>query len=332
MILKYKYSIGTHVMFYEIEMFSDYIDGMINLMETVENNENVYFDIVFNVSQFFEKIDTSKIDKIKLIQKFEKSLARLSPHLNPNTTSVRIVDDDNKFFTQTDYRRQYNTDFCKLVDVVLWGETDSFFPKQTFSCLDMLVDFSNQSGIYRYIACFSDRKMWDSSWDVTVHPKYLNHTFIESDYENVNQAKSKMSIEEMNNINDQITDVGLLSINYPKIDGACLALSSDLIKSGVNIPPYFTHIDDGSLSAIAVKLMGDNYQQFVFKNVIKVHARRHPLKRMYILNENNPHGFCNEKKGSWWELLAKMSQHNLRILIGNQGKFLTFEDFRREND
>ena len=60
MKLEYKYAIGIHVMFYEIEMFKDYIDGLINLLSTVDTKENVYLDFSFNTSQFFEKIDTSK--------------------------------------------------------------------------------------------------------------------------------------------------------------------------------------------------------------------------------------------------------------------------------
>ena len=53
--LKNKYVIGTHVMFFEIEMFKDFIDGMINLLETVENKENVIVDLCFNLSQKLEK-------------------------------------------------------------------------------------------------------------------------------------------------------------------------------------------------------------------------------------------------------------------------------------
>ena len=48
-ILKNKYVIGTHVMFFEIEMFKDFIDGLINLLETVENKENVVVDLCFNL-------------------------------------------------------------------------------------------------------------------------------------------------------------------------------------------------------------------------------------------------------------------------------------------
>ena len=61
--LKNKYVIGTHVMWFEIEMYADFIDGMVNLLETVENKENVTIDLCFNMLQHFEKVDTDKIKK-----------------------------------------------------------------------------------------------------------------------------------------------------------------------------------------------------------------------------------------------------------------------------
>ena len=56
-ILKRKYVIGTHVMWFEIEMYADFIKGMVNLLETVENTENVTIDLCFNMLQHFEKVD-----------------------------------------------------------------------------------------------------------------------------------------------------------------------------------------------------------------------------------------------------------------------------------
>ena len=69
--LKNKYVIGTHVMFFEIEMFKDFIDGMINLLETVENKENVIVDLCFNLSQKLEKIDEDKLIKMRLKNEVE---------------------------------------------------------------------------------------------------------------------------------------------------------------------------------------------------------------------------------------------------------------------
>lgn len=326
MNINYKYAIGIHVMFYEIEMFSDYISGLLNLLSTVDNKENVYLDFVFNTSQFFEKVDTSKTSKDDLTDRFENELFRLKELPNVH---YKIVNDDDKFYTQTNYRREFNTKYCEKVDYVIWGETDSLFPKEAIISLEQLTPVVRNQGIYRFIACFADRKMWDNSWDVTVHPKFINHIYNDKDVDNINQAKSCMSIDQMNTINSEIQEINIQTINYPKLDGSCLVLTSDLIKSGVNIPPCFIHNDDESLSLMAQKILGDNYIQIIFKNVLKVHARRHPNKRMYIDNENNPRGFCGKEKGDWWQVFKQMSQHNLTTLFNNNGKFYTYEDFKK---
>jgi len=327
MKIKNKYAIGVHIMFYEIEMLSDYIDALINLISVVENKENVYLDFSFNVSQFFEKIDTDKISKNELIEKFIQQYNRIPTEFNKIYT---IVENDNFCYTQTNYRREFNTKYCYIVDYLLWGETDSLFPKEAISALEVLTPEVQSKNINRFIACFADRKMWDNSWDITVHPKFINHLYDETDVDNKNQAKSKLSLEEMNLINNEITDLQIEVINYPKIDGSCLIISSDLIKCGVNIPPCFIHNDDESLSLMAQKILGDKYIQIIFKNILKVHARRHPKKRMYIINENNPRGFCGTQKGNWWNIFKKISEHNMSVLFNNQGRFYTFDDFKNQ--
>ena len=74
MLLKNKYVIGTHVMFFEIEMYKDFIDGLLNLLEDVENKDNVTIDLCLNLSQKIERIDTSKIDENSIISKFTNGL------------------------------------------------------------------------------------------------------------------------------------------------------------------------------------------------------------------------------------------------------------------
>ena len=65
--------------------------------------------------------------------------------------------------------------------------------------------------------------------------------------------------------------------------------------------------------------------QFVIKNILRVHNRRHPKKRLYILNENNPRGFCGDGKGNWWTILHDMSKENLASLR-YQYKTYTMDD------
>ena len=328
--LKNKYVIGCHVMFYEIEIYKEYIKGLINLLETVDNKENVYLDLCFNVSEKIEKIDTSKISKETLINSFNSGVEKLKT-LGFHVTS-KIITPEDGFYFHADYRRDLNYNYCKIVDYIMHGETDSFFPKEAFQALESLSEYTRANNINRYTVCFADRKMWDSSWDPTVHPEYINHIFEDGpdSHLNPNQAKSQMSIEAMNEINSKIEDFDFNYINYPKIDGSCLVLSSDLVKFGVNVPSCLIYNDDHGLSIMAEKLLGKNYLQFICKNLLKVHARRHPQKRLYVLDENNPYSIG--EKVSIFEEFKKLSNQNINILANNlPNKFYEYIDFKIKN-
>ena len=322
-----RYVIGTHVMWFEIEMYNDFINGMVNLLETVENKENVTIDLCFNMLQHFEKVDWDKIKKHELMIKFKKGVATLE---SMGYIVNQEIKDGDEFYFHADYRRDLNYNYCKKVDYVVWGETDSFFPREAFQVIEALSRYTDEQKIHRYLLSFSDRKMGDSSWDPLVHVDYREVEFIDDDkgHLNPNQAKSPMAIDVINEINAKGNgefDFGM--IRQPKISGACLVLSSDLIKSGVNIPPCLLYNDDEGLSIMAYKLMNQNYIQFVCENVLHVHARRHPKKRMYVLNEDNPHSFINQKNNDFQTFL-KMSRENINTLFSGQGKFKEYYDLK----
>lgn len=325
--LKKKYVIGCHVMFYEIEIYKEYVDGLINMLDQVSNKENVIIDLCFNVSEKIEKIDTAKISKSELIDSFNEGINRLKAIGLPHIVS-KIINPEDGFYFHADYRRDLNYHYCKLVDYVMHGETDSFFPKEALDALETLSEYTTQQNLHRYIVCFADRKMWDSSWDPTVHPKYVNHVFEDGpeSHLNINQAKSRMSIEQMNAVNAEAKEFDFTYITQPKIDGSCLVLSSDLIKFGVNIPPCLIYNDDHGVSIMAQKLCGSNYVQFICKNLLKVHARRHPNKRLYVLNEDNPYSLG--KKIDVFEKFKQLSESNIETLIsGRSTKFYEYRDF-----
>ena len=329
--LKNKYVIGCHVMFYEIEIYKEYIDGLINLLETIDNKENVYLDLCFNVSEKIEKIDTDKISKEELIKLFKDGVTKLMMYTYPPNLKWKIITPEDDFYFHADYRRDLNYYYCKKVDYIMHGETDSFFPKEALQALESLSEYTNANNIHRYIVCFADRKMWDPSWDPTVHPKYIDHVFEDGpdSHLNPNQAKSRMSIEEMNKINSEIEDFDFTYINEPKIDGSCLVLSADLVKFGVNIPPCLIYNDDHGLSIMSGKLLGKNYIQFICKNLLKVHARRHPKKRLYVLNEDNPYSLG--KKIDTFEEFRRLSDANIQTLASNApNKFYEYKDFKHE--
>ena len=318
-------------MFYEIEIYKEYIKGLINLLKTVDNTENIYLDLCFNVSEKIEKIDTDKISKEELIKLFKEGVTQLMGYAYIPNVKVRIVTPEDDFYFHADYRRDLNYNYCKKVDYIMHGETDSFFPKEAFQALESLSEYTNANNIHRYVVCFADRKMWDPSWDPTVHPKYINHVFEDGpdSHLNPNQAKSRMSIEDMNKINSEVEEFDFTYINEPKIDGSCLVLSADLIKFGVNIPSCLIYNDDHGLSIMSSKLLGKNYIQFVCKNLLKVHARRHPEKRLYVLNEDNPYSLG--KKINTFEEFRRLSDANIQTLTSNApNKFYEYKDFKHE--
>tara|TARA_R100000908_G_C3740458_1_gene137165 strand:+ start:362 stop:1372 length:1011 start_codon:yes stop_codon:yes gene_type:complete len=329
--LKKKYVIGTHVMWFEIEMFKDFIDGLINLLETVENKENVKVDLCFNLNQSLEKIDTEKIDDKELISKFSNEISRLQDVHPQVNWGVRHELDGDKFYFHADYRRDLNYNYCKEVDYIMWGETDSFFPREAFHVVETLAKYTDEQDIHKYLLSFSDRKMWDSSWDPLVHVDYQDHVFVDDENGHLNpkQAKSQMPIEEMNRINSKAKDFDFGMINQPKISGACLVLSADLIKFGVNIPSCLLYNDDEGLSIMSQKLLGQNFKQFICKNVLHVHARRHPQKRMYVKGEDNPYSFINRKNSNFQKLL-NFSKENIQKLITGHGKFKEYDDLKNE--
>ena len=328
MKLDNKYVIGTNVMWFEIEMYEDFIKGLVNLLNTdIENKENVIIDLCLNLSQHLEKLDVSKITEDKIIDKFYKGVDRIK-ELGYKVNTFQVEKDE--FYFHADYRRDLNYNYCNKVDYVMWGETDSFFPKEAFEALENLSNYTNQEGIHKYIACFADRKMWDSSWDDTVHTDYVDIEFVDDDKQhlNLNQSKSQLPIETMNEINE-IDELDIRVINYPKLDGSCLVISSDLIKFGVNIPSCMIYNDDHGLSIMSQKLMGQNYKQFVFKNLLKVHARRHPKKRLYVLEENNPNSFGDRKNNKFNEFKS-MSDENIEMLLrDNNKRFNRYEDLEK---
>jgi len=307
-------------------MFKDFIDGLINLLETVENKENVIVDLCFNLSQKLEKIDTDKIDEKQLLAKFANDTRRLQD------LGVKVdwrVHDGDDFYFHADYRRDLNYNYCKKVDYVMWGETDSFFPKEAFQAIETLSEYTKEQNMHRYLLSFSDRKMWDASWDPLVHVDYQNLEFIDDEkgHLNPNQAKSPMSIEKMNEINGKVNEFDFTYIQYPKISGACLVLSSDLIKSGVNVPSCLIYNDDEGLSIMSQRVLGSSFVQFICKNILHVHARRHPNKRLYVKGEDNPYSFINKKNKKFQKLLD-LSKKNVNSLLTGEGKFYEYSDLK----
>ena len=136
-----------------------------------------------------------------------------------------------------------------------------------------------------------------------------------------------MNIDEMNEINDKVDDIDVRTLSQYKFNGCGLVMSSDVIKSGVNIPRsvFFVHEDTAFLNNM-VKMFNGSIPQYVIKNVLLVHNRNHPKKRMYVEGERED-GTMNEKRRSndWYVKANKLCEHNAYNMF-NQSKVFTWGD------
>jgi|MDSZ01.3.fsa_nt_gb hypothetical protein len=341
--IKNKYIIGTHIMFYEIEMVGEHVQSIINAVKEVKNQENISVDLFFNISEYFEKIDRTKISKDELISRFKELVKQLETEIKSNV-SYKVYE-DNEPLTMVDYRRDLNYNGCKNNDYVIWGESDALLPKEMFHALESIKDYANKQNIHRFVTTFGVRKMWDEHWKPLEHidmtDKPLHQKFLPDGSKNpeaYNQPYSiryTMNIDEMNEINSKYDSFDIRVMNHPHFDGSGLVLSSDLIKTGVNIPQSIIGhaVDDTAMMTMCKLLMGSQYVQFIVKNILKVHNREHPKKRNYCLQMEGDRICTQEKgpnqRGSWYENLKQMANINLSNCGDKQTKFYDYEDFKK---
>lgn len=334
--LKNKYIIGTHVMFYEIDIINEHVQSINNALETVSNKQNVTVDLFFNISEYFEKVDTEQISKEELIEKFNSIRQTI-----PCKTNIEIYDKKEPI-TMVEYRRNLCYFNCNEFDYVIWGESDCLIPREFFQCLETVKSYAVQNNIHKFITTFATRKMWDDSWKILEHPEFTDKQYYEKyikgtrdiderAYNEPHSIRYTMSIDEMNLVNSKSEELDIRLLKQPKFDGSCLIMSSDLLKTGVNIPTGFFGLsgEDTAFMQSCMTIMGSNYIQFVIKNILKVHNREHPKKRRYALNMMSKEKSTQDNKGDWYNLIRDMNKKNLQ-LFGGQHKYLTYEDFEKE--
>ncbi len=332
--LNNKFAIGCLIQWYEIEIIKEYLKTVKNAVDKIDNKENVIIDLYFNTSQALEKVDKTKISLSEIISKYHTIIKDI---FNYDDETVSLVGCDynlklhtnthmEEFYTIADYRRDFNNKYCEEVDVLMWGETDSLIPKQTFEILDNLHSHSKKN-TPKYVGFFGTCKMWDESWKPIEHVDFTDKPFIENDYKNWWSVKYTMSADEMDKINEGVNDLDVRVTNQYKFNGCGLVISSDVIKSGVNIPKsvFFVH-EDTAFQNSMIRLFGNSIPQFVIKNILLVHNRNHPDKRMFIEGERKD-GTMNQKRRSndWYVKANQMCEHNAYNMF-TQSKTYTWGD------
>ncbi len=312
---KTTFAIGCLVQWYECDIIEDYISSLEEAMG--EYNGKVLVDFTICLNQDLEKCISNT--QLKLCE------AKIGNQILDIRFKTKITRD---LVTVADYRRKFNEEYCEKVDVLMWGESDSIIPKQTFNILDALHS-QVASQTPKYLGFFGGCKMWDDSWKPLEHPDFTDKPFIEGDTKNWWSLRYNMSKEEMNKINSKTEKLDVKVLPQHKFNGCGLVISSEVIKAGVNIPRsvFFVH-EDTAFMQITNKVLG-NIPQYVIKNILLVHNRKSPKKRMHILGEENINKTdmgALRKSHSWYSKANKMCEENCYNLFNPGYKAFTWED------
>ena len=320
--MKTKFAIGCLVQWYEIEIIEEYIDSLEDAIS--EYDGEVLLDFTFITNQDLEKIEN--IDMTDIIARWRKIVISL------NNKGYKVQDRfEYRLHTIADYRREFNTNYCDRVDVLIWGESDALIPKQMFGILNNLHQMSLKNNNPKYLSFFGTCKMWDNTWKPLEHPDFTNKPFY-SEPEDFKpnhwwSLRYTMTKDEMNKINNKTDELDVQIMPQHKFNGCGLVISSEVIKAGVNIPKsvFFVH-EDSAFMFMTNKVLG-NIPQYVIKNILLVHNRNHPNKRMYIKDERKD-GTMNEKRRSndWYVKANKMCKQNYINLFNPNYKSFTWED------
>lgn len=315
-------AIGCLVQFYEIRIIEDYIKSVSYALENVDNKENVIIDICFNMNEKLEAIDRNVITPQEIVKRMDVICAKYN---------VDFWINKDRLFTIADYRREFNEKYCEKVDVLMWGESDSLIPRQTFEILDNLHTAAKET-TPKYVGFFSTCKMWDDSWKILEHPDFTDKPFTEQDLTNWWSLRYNMTQDEMDKINDKVDDLDIQVTDKLKFNGCGLVISSDVIKSGVNIPKsvFFVHEDTAFMNSCFIQFKG-KLPQYIIKNILLVHNRKLPKKRSFIKGqdyEDDDQTRMREQQ-YWYKNANKMSQVNAFNLT-EQGYTYTWDDVFRD--
>ena len=320
--MKTKFAIGCLVQWYEIEVIEEYLDSLKDAIDYAKNKD-VIIDLTFITNQELEQIDGADITDI--IARWRKIIASL------NDKGYTVYDRfEYRLHTIADYRRIFNTNYCDRVDVLIWGETDAILPKQMFVVLNNLHQMSLRNNNPKYLAFFGTCKMWDDTWKELEHPDFTDKPF----YDKPEQFKPDhwwslrytMNKDEMNKINEKTDELDVRVLPQHKFNGCGLVISSEVIKAGVNIPRsvFFVH-EDTAFQNVINKVLG-NIPQYVIKNILLVHNRKHPKKRMYVKGEIGETMQLQRESNEWYVKAHKMSEQNCYNLFNPQYKAYSWKD------
>ena len=139
--------------------------------------------------------------------------------------------------------------------------------------------------------------MWDTSWDCLTFSEFADKPFIKGDKENHWSLQYCMDYQEMEKWNklalEKAGEIKPIRMPYHQFNGCGLVMSSEVIRGTDKTPPlnvpkdhtFFISEDTGFL--YQTRRHQHIIPQYLFRDVLLVHNRKHPNKRSDIVGEEH---------------------------------------------
>jgi|GEM_PF-1839083 len=316
-------AVGCLIQWYEADIIEQYFHSIRQAIEHVRMYKPETLIIVHNevdmstfIEQPIEGVSTVEcVEKIRQAAiKYDFNIARVHNGLYPYSVS--------------EFRHDFNSNFCRIAELLVWGESDMIAPRAYFKYLTQLYEVAPKS---KWISTFSSCKMWDETWEALEHPDFtrLPHSDSKTDWWSVNYD---MTFEEMETINEKVKEPTVVEIRSKlgevKFNGCGLVLTSQIIKSGLNVPlaAFFVHEDSAFMYLLNKVLPG--LKQYHFSDVLLVHNRKHALKRHLVANESGDTVGTRRKSNPTYVKANTLSQDNVINLFNSSINFFTWKQVK----
>ncbi len=306
---------GCLVQWYEVDMFEEYLDS---LTKSIVTKEKVLIDMCLVTNQDLEKVS----DEVDMLTYIMEKYVRVCNQYKLQGYQIKYeVRDD--LYTIADYRRDFNEKYCELADILFWGESDMLVPSQAMETILSLHEAVKEQ-TPKWVGFFSTCKMWDDSWKPLEHPKL---TDLPRDPHAWYGTRCYMDYDKMEEINSDVESPHIESTYNYKFNGCGLVMSSEIIKSGVNIPKsvFFTQEDTAFMNKMLTIFGNNQIPLYIVKNILLVHNREHPRKRKYVVSEDGKDINEQRKSNDWYPKASEYSKYNAYNFM-KQTKTYKWED------
>jgi hypothetical protein len=251
----------VHIMWYEYKIINELLDSLQHAISLIDNNTIVDIKLCLNAQTYIEVPQTN--DVIQLFDEFKSH-----PVLTNSNIVYKTMHDE--FYNIGDWRREnYGEDY----DFYVWGESDSLVPEDYFF---------NLSSLYRtnipfpYIVTYSQRKMWDDTWNLVEHNllKYIPYENFDKITPEPLMAGHYMNMEQLNSFN-RLFDSIVIKLDSVKVDGNMTAFSRGIPQPLLPDNLHFARED----YAVQIWCQHHNIPQYHFPLKLKAHNFKHPNKR-----------------------------------------------------